>query len=165
MRLTNAKRVCVHVRLGSRSLARPNPRAQVCLASLGSSGLRIESRWQAHDAETWTVAFDPREPSTLFTGADDRALKKWDRRYLYCATHACSHIHAHRASRFTLHAHAVPLRVHVRKCGGNRLTHRRVHQTRLFYSRFIIAHSDTHEQPHPCKFASHYIHVLHIGTQ
>ena len=50
----------------------------VCTASLRPTGLAIVSRWHAHDAEVWTVTFDPRSPSTVFTGADDRILKVCD---------------------------------------------------------------------------------------
>ena len=47
----------------------------------GSGGaLRLLSAWQAHDLEGWAVAFGHHDEHTLYTGADDAMLKRWDLR-------------------------------------------------------------------------------------
>lgn len=49
-------------------------------AAGAASGLRLLTSWQAHDLEGWAVAFAPGDASTLYTGADDAQLKRWDLR-------------------------------------------------------------------------------------
>ena len=46
----------------------------------GGSDLSLTATWQAHDLEGWAVAFDPKDANTLYTGADDAILKRWDLR-------------------------------------------------------------------------------------
>ena len=50
------------------------------LGELGGGGLRPLATWQAHELEGWSVAFDCNDVHTLYTGADDAILKRWDLR-------------------------------------------------------------------------------------
>ena len=68
-----------------RSLALSSTAGRVYVGALhgaagAADGLRLVTSWQAHDLEGWAVAFDPRSPTTLYTGADDAQLKIWDLR-------------------------------------------------------------------------------------
>ena len=48
------------------------------LGELTATGLRQLATWQAHDLEGWAVAFDRHDGNTLYTGADDAILKRWE---------------------------------------------------------------------------------------
>ena len=43
-------------------------------------GLRLLTSWQGHDLEAWSVAFGAHDAHTLYSGADDAMLKRWDLR-------------------------------------------------------------------------------------
>lgn len=50
------------------------------VGALGPTGLRLSAAWQAHELEGWAVAFGADCPHTLYSGADDAILKRWDLR-------------------------------------------------------------------------------------
>lgn len=52
------------------------------IGELCGAGLRPIAAWQAHEMEGWSVAFDVADTQTLYTGADDATLKRWDLRCL-----------------------------------------------------------------------------------
>jgi diphthamide biosynthesis protein 7 len=63
------------------------PRLALCstagrlyLGALTGTGLRQLCSWQGHDLEGWAVAFDTADAHTLYSGADDATLKRWDLR-------------------------------------------------------------------------------------
>ena len=63
------------------------PRLALCstagmlyIGELAPDGLRAAAAWQGHDLEGWAVAFDAHDVHTLFSGADDGILKRWDMR-------------------------------------------------------------------------------------
>ena len=56
------------------------------VGELTGTGLRQLVAWQAHDLEGWAAAFDSNDANTLYTGADDAILKRWDLRQ--CLSHS-----------------------------------------------------------------------------
>ena len=62
-------------------LALSSTSGMVYLGELSAAGgLVLRASWQAHELEGWAVAFSPHDARTLFTGADDAILKRWDLR-------------------------------------------------------------------------------------
>ncbi|GAA6005720.1 hypothetical protein JCM10207_005308 [Rhodosporidiobolus poonsookiae] len=79
--------LCLSLDWSTRRAAAPDPASIVVSLSSGSictlggeSSLEVTSTWHAHDFEPWIAAFDCWEPSTVWTGGDDLALKGWDLR-------------------------------------------------------------------------------------
>ena len=64
---------------------------------------------QAHDLEGWAAAFCPHDPNTVYSGADDGMLKRWDLRAagkrVQCRVlHRASCVCTHRACMDGVHS-------------------------------------------------------------
>ena len=40
----------------------------------------VGRRWEGHDMEAWIASWDCHDRETLYSGADDGVLKRWDMR-------------------------------------------------------------------------------------
>ena len=61
-------------------LALSSTAGKVYVGVLAEGGLRLLTAWQAHELEGWAVAFGFHDEHTLYSGADDGLLKRWDLR-------------------------------------------------------------------------------------
>ncbi|GMH36408.1 hypothetical protein BSKO_04276 [Bryopsis sp. KO-2023] len=53
---------------------------ELAIAKVGPGGMDAVEKWQGHDLEAWSVAFDHWKAGVLYSGADDCKFKGWDLR-------------------------------------------------------------------------------------